>query len=202
MGTLRHSRRGLVLRPSLGAGVTHIFRRTERNAVDGTGPTSSSSSITAWPLEFRGFIGGALARDLILGGFIGLSQSPGATFNFSGESLSFEEGIHFNLLGTQLMYFLESGSPWQLGASVAFVNWSAHAASPEGEIPRGNGILGTIELGYHLWVGPRWELGFLGQIDVGATQNGEQFRVSEVLVQNNDSSYLLRGHLSISLSYY
>lgn len=203
MGSLRHTRSGLLLRPTLGLGVTHIFRRTEQSSTDGTGPTSGSSAITAVPLEFRGLIGGALSRDVVLGGFLGIAQSPGATFASTGDdSLSFEEGIALQMVGAQLLFFVDSASPWQLGASVAFLNWSAHEPGSDGKVPGGAGILGTLEAGYHLWVGPRFELGLVFDLDLGATQNGQVFRISEVLVQNSETSFLIRGSLAIALSYY
>ncbi len=204
MGTLRYNRTGLLLRPTLGIGVTHIFRRTESSTSQSSGPTSNSSSITAFPLEFRGLIGGALARDLVLGGFLGIAQSPGATFSGSGRqgTLSLAEGIAIQTVGAQLLYFVGPASPWEVGASVAFINWSARQAGDDGKIPSGAGILATLEGGYHAWVGPRFELGLVLDVDLGATQNGQVFRISEVLVKNTETSFLIRSTLAVSLAYY
>ncbi|HSC88957.1 MAG TPA: hypothetical protein VLC09_16860 [Polyangiaceae bacterium] len=203
MGMRRYSRSGLILRPTLGLGVTHIFRRTETTVSSpSTGDISSaSSSLTAAPLEFRGMIGGALRRDLLLGGYLGIAQSPGATFRGDGE-LGFEEGIALQMLGAQLLWFMAPDSPWQVGAAFAFLNWSAHEPGSDGKVPGGTGILGTAEAGYHLWIGQRFELGLLLDFELGVTQQGQVFRVSEVLVQNSEASFLIRGGLAISLSYY
>lgn len=201
MGSRQRTRDGLLLRPTLGLGATHIFRRTQ--TTDQQGATTELSSITAVPLEFRGLIGGALTRDVILGGFLGISQSPTATFaSKEDDSLSFEEGISFQTLGLQLLYFLDSGSPWQLGGSVAFLNWSARQPAGGGQVPGGTGVLATLEAGYHFWVGPRFELGFLFDADLGATQSGASFRISEALIQSSETSFLLRGTLAVALSYY
>jgi len=203
MGSRQRTRDGLLLRPTLGLGATHIFRRTQTTNVEQSEATSRSSSITAVPLEFRGLIGGALTRDVILGGFLGISQSPTATFASKDDSsLSFEEGISFQTLGLQLLYFLESGSPWQLGGSIAFLNWSARQPAGDNQVPGGTGILVTLEAGYHLWVGPRFELGLLLDADFGATQSGASFRISEALIQSSETSFLLRGTLAVALSYY
>ena len=190
------------MRPSFGAGITHIFRNSETTSGGTRATTSGDSSITATPLEFRGYVGGSLQRDLSLGVVIGLSQSAAATFRTGGDTSSLSEGIQLGFVGLSMLYFFDPGSPWQIGATVAGLDWSASRVDTQTDVPHGGGLLAGVETGYHVGIGPRWQLGLVGNLDLGATQAAKTFRISEVLVKSGETSLLFRVNLALSLSYY
>lgn len=208
MGSSRYTRDGFFARLQMRAGFTHVFRKTELSFLTGEEQQEDSSSLTSFPLGPQLLLGTSLKRDLLIGLSYGYSYAPlvisrgSSSADLTDSTPHSPQGLHSHSLGISVLYFLAPQSPWHLGAQVAFISWSAEEGERFGQVPQGRGILGTPEVGYHFWLNPRLALGLVAQLDIGATQTGQAFHISEVLVRSSETSLLLGAQLGAVLSYY
>lgn len=202
MGSTLYTRTGFHARLHLGASYLHIFNSSATNLGDQPDFNVENASVTAGPVDFELWLGGALRRDLALNFVLRAGQASSGTLHSDLRDLTLEGGLRTAFLGAGLLYYLDPARGWWLGLAAGFERWQASFVRGAAPQVGGSGVAVSLYGAHDWWLGDSTAFGGFVRLNLGfATGNG-QAEVGELQLENSDIDFYVQAGVGASLSYF